>query len=40
MLIDFDVFEVADIVDILTDLETLKERVQEAENLIKEAVNS
>lgn len=35
MLIDFDVFEVSDIVDFLDSNDQLKERVQEAEDLIR-----
>jgi len=35
MLIDFDVFEVSDILEFLETPEDLKERVSEAEDLIK-----
>lgn len=34
MLIDFDVFEVSDILEFLENKEHLKERVEEAEELI------
>jgi len=35
MLIDFEVFEVTDIIEFFENEEILKERVQEAEELIK-----
>ncbi len=36
MLIDFDVFDLSEIIELLTNPEIFEERVEEAENLIAE----
>lgn len=40
MLIDFEVFDVSDILEFLDSEEQLKGRVQEAEELIKQSTDS
>jgi hypothetical protein len=40
MLIDLEVFEISEIIEIICNIETLKERIEEALNLIEIKYNN